>query len=184
MPTSIIAHRYAQAFIKMAQAKGIIDEVAADLNSLTLIYNTNKKLVEFLTYPERSPMEKSRVLENIIKGKVEPLTLRFLELLINKNRIEYLPEITENYGVLKDSLIGVVRAKVRTTFPLNEITQSKLREKLSILTGKTVILNIEIDRLLLGGLAVQIGDTVFDGSVKQQLNSLHEHLLSLVRLGI
>lgn len=183
MQTSIIAHRYAQAFFRMSQTKKVVDRVAEDLKTLTLLYNTNKKLVEFLTYPERSPKEKYRFVETIINGKAENLTLRFMELLINKNRIGYLPEITESYQALKNSFQGIVKARVITAFPLNDRTQSTIREKLNRLTGKKVILDIEKNRSLLGGMTIQIGDTVFDGSIQQRLKSLHDHLLELIRSG-
>lgn len=179
----LIAQRYARTLIHLAQNNNLVDAVADDLNEIVQLYETNKKLAWLLRHPRLDGREKYQLLKKMIQGKVQALTLRFMELVLKKGRVEYLPEIRENYYLQRDELAGILRVRVCTSFPLSDNVRSALQKQLNRLTGKETILSIESNRSLLGGVRVQIGDTVFEGSVRGKLNDLREHLLSSICSG-
>ncbi|HYK90267.1 MAG TPA: ATP synthase F1 subunit delta, partial [Acidobacteriota bacterium] len=107
---------------------------------------------------------------------VRKVTANFLNVLLQHNRILYFEQIYQSYIRTVDERKGIVTAKVRTAAPLSEREQSTLRESLSRMTGKIVRLDMETDISLLGGLVVQIGSTVYDGSIRKQLAEMRRHL--------
>lgn len=173
----IIAKRYAQAILNLAQGKGVIERIKTELVDLTSLYTSSDKFKRILNHPVIPRNKKSSFLSTLIGQQADALTLRFLELLIKKDRIRYLPEITEAYAFLADLAQGIMRVKVKSFSPLKKEQKSALVRRLNLITDKQVILETEIDRHLLGGLLVQMGDTVIDGSVANKLEEMKEQLL-------
>jgi F-type H+-transporting ATPase subunit delta len=99
-----------------------------------------------------------------------------LKLLLDKNRIGAIEEITDYYRKLTDEISGVTRANIITARALKEDSRVKLQEVLSGLTSKTVNIDVQEDDSLIGGIIVKLGDLVLDGSVKAQLAGLKESL--------
>lgn len=183
MANLLIAQRYARTLINLAVKKNLVDTIAADLTTLVQLYDDHKRLAWFLRHPRLASRAKYQLLEKMMKGRVQDLTLRFMELVLKKGRIEHLSAIRDNYNLQRDDLMGLQRVRVRTAFPLPDNSRSALQKQLNRLTGKETILSIELDRSLLGGVSVQIGDTVFEGSVRGRLNNLRNYLLSSIRSG-
>jgi F-type H+-transporting ATPase subunit delta len=100
----------------------------------------------------------------------------FLNLLFGKGRIKFIVSINEFYQKLADELKGVVRAKLVSAEDLSPETTEKIREALSKRTNKEVILEVERDQNLIGGIVTKIGDLVLDGSIKTQLLNMRESL--------
>ncbi len=100
----------------------------------------------------------------------------FLILLFNKGRIGFLREIASYYNDMADELKGVVKASVTSATQLSDDAVSKIKESLSKKTGKTIVLNVEQDPSLIGGVVTKLGDLVLDGSVKTQLINMRETL--------
>jgi F-type H+-transporting ATPase subunit delta len=87
-----------------------------------------------------------------------------------------LGEIESCYEQLMDSVLKKARVVVKTAFALSDDIKSDLKKKLEEITGKDIEMNIEEDRSLMGGIVVKIGDTLYDGSIKAQLNNIRELL--------
>src|SRR5690606_25544612 len=120
--------------------------------------------------------QKERVIRQLFEPRLQPLTLRFLLLLIEKQRENVFPAIVQAYRELRDRLTGVVEARARTAQPLAGKEAQQLQQALERLTGQRVRLQVEEDPSLLGGLIVRVGDTVYDGSVRHQLEHLREQM--------
>ena len=101
---------------------------------------------------------------------------KFAILLFNKGRIGFLREIASYYKDLADELKGVVKASIVSATELSSDAVNKIKEALSAKTGKDIILNVEQDSSLIGGVVTKIGDLVLDGSVKTQLINMRETL--------
>ena len=100
----------------------------------------------------------------------------FLLLLFEKGRIGFLASINEFYQALADELKGVARASLTSATELGDETIEKIRAALSKRTGRDIILEVEQDPGLIGGIVTRIGDLVLDGSIKTQLLNLKESL--------
>jgi F-type H+-transporting ATPase subunit delta len=97
-------------------------------------------------------------------------------LLFDKGRIGFLPYISEFYQKLADELKGIARASLVSATELPDKTIEKIREALSKKTGKEVILEVEQDPELIGGIVTRIGDLILDGSIRTQLVTMRESL--------
>jgi F-type H+-transporting ATPase subunit delta len=100
----------------------------------------------------------------------------FLYLLFDKGRIGFLADINDFYQKLADELKGVARASLVSAVELPSETIEKIRSTLSTKTGKDIILDVEQDPALIGGIITKIGDLVLDGSIKTQLQNMRESL--------
>ncbi|MEW6027123.1 MAG: ATP synthase F1 subunit delta [Planctomycetota bacterium] len=176
MTSKTIATRYARALLTAA-LPGNADKIRQDLRTALDIYKSSSELPGILSHPLIPQSAKKEILGQILKGKADNLLVHFLETLITKRRIDILSDIVEAYNLLADESLGIVKAKLRTSFPIPEQQQLIIREKLSRLTGKQVVMDIELNPALLGGLAIKIGDRVIDGSVQTKLRDLKEKLL-------
>jgi F-type H+-transporting ATPase subunit delta len=97
-------------------------------------------------------------------------------LLFDKGRIGFLSSINEFYQKLADELRGIARATLVSATELSDETVEKIREALSMKTGKEIILDVEKEPSLIGGIVTKIGDLVWDGSIKTQLLNMRESL--------
>lgn len=100
----------------------------------------------------------------------------FLILLLEKDRIDYIPQIDLNYRKFADEISGVVRAKITSASALTEERAETLKKGLEKQTGKKVVLSIETDKSLIGGLQAEMDGKLFDGSVKTQLKRIEATL--------
>jgi F-type H+-transporting ATPase subunit delta len=100
----------------------------------------------------------------------------FLALLIDRNRLDLLEEIIGTYETLLDEKLGVVRARVTTAIELDANQREQVSARLHALTGKKVRMETFVDPSLIGGLVAQVGSTIYDGSVRQQLQTFRNSL--------
>ncbi|MEK7448226.1 MAG: ATP synthase F1 subunit delta [Planctomycetota bacterium] len=177
MQERIIAKRYARALLNIARLKGILEPVKEDLAGLNRLYQASKQFSRVLNHPLISRERKKNFLTRIVGEKIQPVTFKFIELLIKKNRFECLPEIKEAYDFLSDRDRGIMRVKVKSFYPLKNSEQELLRAKLARLSGKEIILEVHQETGIMGGLALQIGDDVIDGTAAHRLNQIKELLL-------
>ncbi|MEA1948186.1 MAG: ATP synthase F1 subunit delta, partial [Thermodesulfobacteriota bacterium] len=120
---------------------------------------------------------RKKVLQAIIdKVNISKIMASFLLLLFDKGRFGFLSDINEFYKKLADELKGVVRASLVSATELSSETVGKIRTTLSKKTGKDIILEVEQDPSLIGGIVSRIGDLVLDGSIKTQLLNMRESL--------
>ncbi len=171
-----VARRYARALFEEARARGQAQAIDADVAALHEAFAASRELVRVFESPVIPREKKKKLIEALFAGRLQPLTVRFLELLVEKEREDLLPAIVAAYRALQDEEQGIIEAHVRTAFPLDEAGARPLVEKLERLTGKKIRLQLRQDPSLIGGVVVRVGDTVYDGSVRQQLAALRERL--------
>ena len=177
MITSEIAKRYAQALFDIAAEENKYEEYYRELKQFSAVLKDNESLNEFFANPVFDRDEKKAVLEEIlVKTAMTSITSNFLKLLVSKGRIGHIEEIKDCFEELMDGVLKKVRVLVKSAFPVNDDLKSSLRRKLEELTKKDVEMIIEEDRSLIGGIVVKIGDTLYDGSIKSQLNTIRELL--------
>jgi F-type H+-transporting ATPase subunit delta len=139
--------------------------------------NSSNDLKLFLRSPIIDRSKKKKAIEALFTGRVDELTEHFLFLLIDKEREALIEMIAVEFSDLYDQMMGVARADVKAAFRLDKEDNSTVQSKLEELTSKKVRLSFSIDKSLVGGFLAQIGDTVYDGSVRRQLEILKQQLI-------
>jgi F-type H+-transporting ATPase subunit delta len=174
---SNISKRYARAFFEVANEGKQIEPYYNELNQFASVVAQNKSLKDFLANPVFEQANKKNVVENIIaKLKLSGMTVNFLKLLVDKNRIDILEDIVTCYRQLMDETLKKVRVNVKTAFALSVELRSFIGENLEKAIGKKVEMTVEEDPTLLGGVVIGVGDTLYDGSIKNQLNNMRNLL--------
>ena len=139
----------------------------------------NPLLLEGLTNPTVPYDRKSKVLNELItKSKVRPTTANFLRLVLRNQRFAELTQINTKLSEIMDERAGLVSAEVTSARPISEPVKSALEQTLQQITNRRVRLNFETDETLLGGIVTRIGSTIYDGSVRSQLERLKQELAS------
>ncbi|MEM6646351.1 MAG: ATP synthase F1 subunit delta [Bacteroidota bacterium] len=176
MSNLIVAERYARALYGEAEKTGMITAADGDVALIRDSLDASPELVRFFESPVIPREKKESVVDALFAERLQPLTLRFLKLLIEKRREDAFPAVVRAYRALRDKQEGIIEIKARSAKPLTAEEEAELKAALAKLTGQTVRLNTTIDASLIGGVVVRVGDTVYDGSVRHQLEGLREKL--------
>ena len=177
MKNLAVSRRYAKALILIGQEDGQAETYNEELAGIVGLFDTQEGFESALVNPLIKKGDRKQLLEAVIGAtKVSDIMKSFLTLLFDKGRIGFLRDIASYYKDMADELKGVVKASVTSATELTEDAVNKIKESLSKKTGKTVVLNVEQDPSLIGGVVTKIGDLVLDGSVKTQLINMRETL--------
>ncbi len=173
MTSSVVAQRYAQALYDEAEGT---PSVAADVKLLSDTLDGFAELDRCLKSPVVPRRKKSAVLQGLFAGRVQELTLHFLVMLVERGREALLRTIVARFLALTDKAQGTIEVHVRVYSELSESEQDRLQSMLGNRLDKTVRLDVATDPALMGGIVLEIGDTVYDGSVRHQLSLLRSRL--------
>jgi F-type H+-transporting ATPase subunit delta len=172
-----IARRYAKALLLIGKEDGQTETYRQELGETTTLLSREKLLAETIANPLYRTGERRQVMEAVIaKLELTKVMSSFLLLLFEKGRIGFLASINEFYQLLADELKGVARASLVSATELSSETIEKIRAALSKKTGKEIILEVEQEPSLIGGIVTRIGDLVLDGSIRTQMLNLRESL--------
>ncbi|MBS5926482.1 MAG: F0F1 ATP synthase subunit delta [Clostridium sp.] len=169
--------RYALALYEVAKEKDKVDEYINDLREICDLIENNKDFYEVVKHPQISTKNKKRTFINIFKGKIDEELLSFLLILIEKDRILYLREKLNEMEKIDLERKNILSAVVKTAVPLLESEISDLQEKLEKQYNKKIIMTTEIDKSLLGGVYVRVGNDVIDGTIKSKLEEMKDIML-------
>ena len=177
MKNMAIARRYAKALLLIAKEDGQTETYRGELQSVTEMFQQQKALEQAVNNPLYDIEDRRRVLDTVVAKLNLSATLKsFLMLLFDKRRFGFLDTINEHYQKMADELKGVARASLVAATELPAETIEKIRTTLSKKTGKDIILEVEQDPGLIGGIVTRIGDLVLDGSIRTQLLNMRETL--------
>jgi F-type H+-transporting ATPase subunit delta len=177
MKNLAIARRYAKALLLIGKEDGQAESYREELDGLTGLIAKDKALEQALTNPLYDVGGRRKVLAVIVeKLDLSKVMGSFVLLLFDKGRIGFLNDINTFYQKLADELKGVGRASLVSATELSSETIDKIRNTLSERTGKDIILEVEQDPGIIGGIVTRIGDLVLDGSIKTQLLNMRESL--------
>jgi F-type H+-transporting ATPase subunit delta len=171
-----IAKRYAVALFNAAVQQDIAEQVQEDLASVDDLMRANPDFRNYLLSPQVLTEDKKRLLVDTLADRSAGLLIKFLLLLVDKKRLEHTSQIAEAYTYLYEQLQGILEAKVVTAVPLDAELEQKTIEKLERETGKTIRLNKTVDPKIIGGMIVVLEDTVVDGSIRHQLDTMKKSL--------
>jgi F-type H+-transporting ATPase subunit delta len=174
-----IARVYATALYQAAKEEGRTEEVRRDLGQFVQAADASDGLRHLLVTEEISDAKKKEVLLELTQGGDE-LLRNLLRILVDKSRESEVAGIHRAFVALVEQAQGLVHVEVATAVPMPPPVQEALRAKIASALGKTVELTPRVDKDLLGGLRLRIGDKVADASVRHQLERLRESLISPV----
>jgi F-type H+-transporting ATPase subunit delta len=178
MSVETVARRYALALADVVAKSDETNSVQTELKSWGDLINSNSDLQNALRNPSISHANKEKVLESLI-GKTKPTrtTANFLRVLLQNNRLTEINEINERFASVLEERSGVVSAQITSARDLSEQEKTELQANLQKLTGKTINLNFATDAQIIGGVVTRIGSTIYDGSVKTQLENLKQQMI-------
>lgn len=169
-----VLRRYANALYEEAERQDCLDAVDDDVALLRQTLAETREFAQFVESPVIPQDKKRDVFRALLQERVHPLTLQFMELLVEKDRETLLADLLDTYRTLRDEARNVVEVQARVPAPLDEAERTKLIERLEAMTGKNVRLEVDHKPTLIGGLVIRIGDQVYDGSVRQKLDNLRD----------
>ena len=155
-----------------AEELHILKNVSDDLTVIQRITKESHEFQLFLKSPVIKKEKKLEVFKATFGPSVQPLTLQFLSLLIEKEREDALPSVIDAFFRLQDEMLGIIHVSVTTAAELSQSQTAQLKQRFEVYSKKKVFIDVSLDKQLIGGFIARMGDTVFDGSVKQQLKLL------------
>jgi F-type H+-transporting ATPase subunit delta len=172
------ARRYAKALFSIASEEGGVPAVREELARLARLLAGSAELRAVLLQPLHPAAQRRAVLgavaERIGAG---PLLRRFLSFLVDQRRLVDFEAIRDEYERLADAAAGLTKARVRSAAPLSDAQRERLQRVLEQKSGARVQLEVEVDPTLVAGAVAQVGDLVFDGTLRTQLQRLRTSLV-------
>jgi F-type H+-transporting ATPase subunit delta len=178
MLISTIARRYAEALYEAAKDVGLTKEIGDQLEQLLRVPKTDRELDLAFRSPALTAHRRRQLLEECFQGELHPFVLNLCQLLWTKGRENSLPSVVTAYRQQLRRDAGLLTAEVISAANLTEEQLAPLRQALEKRFGQPVVIEMKVDRSLLGGVRVRVGNTVLDGSVRGHLQAMRERMLS------
>lgn len=177
MSVQTVARRYALALVDVVLPRGEARDIQSELTEWETMLQANPNLREVFANPTVALEKKRAVLNRLIEiGRPRATTANFLKVLLQNQRLTELGEINRKFAQVLDERAGMMAATVTTARTVPEDARQRLHDKLMTITGKKVRIDFATDPELIGGLVTRIGSTVYDGSVKNQLQQIKERM--------
>lgn len=178
MSVETVARRYATALADVVTKTGETDGVKNELSMWQQLIAGNAELQNAFANPSIAAAKKEGVLEGLIgKSKPSRTTSNFLRVLLRNGRLTDLSIINQRFETVLEERSGSLTGQVTSAHELGDAEKDELTKNLVKLTGKSVKLSFEIDKKIIGGVVTRIGSTVYDSSVRTQLENLREELI-------
>ena len=174
-----LAERYAGALVDVALENKQADQVKQELAEFAAMVRESPELHAFLSNPSIARASKHAAVEQLVARMGASRTLRnYLFVIVDQRRAGMLVEIEQAFSALLDARQGITQATVTSAADLTADERAELDAALAKLTGKKVQAQFNIDPALIGGAVVKIGSTIYDGSVRAQLDRLRARMIS------
>lgn len=176
-----IAEPYAEALLSLAEEQNLLERISDDVKLISATLASVDEWRRFLAVPLVKDEVKKTTLRQVFGENINPLTLNFLLLLVDRGRIVFLGAICRSFEKLMRAKYQIALAEVTSAVPLSESQQEQLRQKVQAMTqASRVELSLAVNPDLIGGVVFKVGSQVVDGSVRGQLRRLSNRLLASV----
>jgi F-type H+-transporting ATPase subunit delta len=175
-----IARNYAEALFAAAEAQGggKVEQFAELIDAVAGAVAADDRIAMVLESPRVAKGVKARILERALQDEAPPEFVRFLQAVVRRGRQGLLGEIAQEYQALLDVKLNRVHAGVTLTAEPDVRTEQQIVERLTQVLGREVRAHVRIDRNILGGVVVRVGDRILDGSVRRRLTTLKRRMLT------
>jgi F-type H+-transporting ATPase subunit delta len=177
MVTGSVARRYAKALFGLAVESGRVQQWSDALEAVGQVLASTPELVDALGNPAYGREQRRSLVELLATTlNLDPEPTNLILLLGDRNRLDELASVVQAFTALADANLGRVRARVTSAAPLDAAALEAIAARLSRSTQGQVILERAVDPALMGGVVAQVGNLVYDGSVRTQLEDLRNTL--------
>ncbi len=177
MNMQALTSHYSQALFKLSPSKEMLKKYLSDLEEVFALFKASPQLQEVLLAPSIDNEKKKKVLQDLLTSKIDPVILSFLLLLIDKERFEFLPEISNEFRQLAEKELDILVVHLITAVPADAKVKEKLQSKLENTYRKKVEFKEKVDPTILGGMIVIMNNQMIDYSIRSRLNQLNQSLL-------
>jgi F-type H+-transporting ATPase subunit delta len=174
-----VAQKYARALFMAAKGRNLIDKAYEQFEVLRQVMQKDRSLLDFLIAPHITDERKLELVNNVFGSRLERLFFEFLLVLMDKHRVQHLPDIIDAFELLVEAENGILRATVVTAITVTADEERNVTARLEARTGKKIKLEKKIDPAILGGMIVIIDDEIIDGSVRHGLKQMQEQLIKV-----
>lgn len=176
----LVSKTYSEALFEVALEENKIDLFLDEISFVIDTFKMYEDFYELFKTPLVKVEEKKKVIEEVFGDKLSQEMNNFLKIIIDKRRGHFIEQIKWEYEKIVNEHKGIIEATAITAISLNDKDKTILQNKLSSLTGKTVKLSNEIDKNVVGGILIKIGDKVIDGTIKSRLEEMKESLSQII----
>ena len=168
-----VASRYVKSLLGLAVEQGVLEEVHADMLSFALICKESRAFSMMLQSPVIRHEKKRDILEKIFTGKVNKLTLAIMDILTRKNREPLLLPIAKEFHNAYNEYKGISKAFITTTIPMDKELRIEIEKIVKKLSDKKLVeIDEKVDKDLIGGFILNVGDRQIDASIRGKLEML------------
>ena len=172
------ARRYAEAAFQIGRGDKKLDAWERDLARIGELLQ-DAELRRIVEHPVVPFSEKEQLLRRVAGDGITPEVVELVLLMVRRGRPRAIQAMIGHFGELLRRERGIVLAEIRTALPLDEAQRGSVEERLAQLTGEMVEMNEVVDESLIGGIAVRIGDRLYDASVRNRLERLRARLTAV-----
>jgi len=171
-----LSRRYSKAVFQLAREAGEEEQIGREIEQFYTAYKSSD-LQKVLTNPAFAVDTRKNILQQVTHGQqLSSLTVKFLSLLLERDRLVQLPGIVSRYRRLLNEAKGRVEARVVSAGALEAARVDQLCEKLRAISGKEIVLQQDTDPELLGGMLIELEGKVYDGSIRTQLEKMRQRI--------
>lgn len=170
--------RYALALYQIGEKNGKVEEYITDLEEIVELIKTNQELSKVIHHPQITTSRKKKIFTEIFQNKVDENLLNFLLILIQKDRIEYLEEKLNEIKKIHLEKQNIIKVISKTVIPFTENERTALIGKLETKYKKKVLLEEQIDKSIIGGVYIRVGDEVIDGTIKAKFDEIKKRVIN------
>lgn len=173
----MLNRRYAKALLEAAEKAAAVEKIGGQFEDFIGLLGSSPDMQKIIGSPTISPLSRKKVLERITeKSGYHKIFNNFLIILNEKGRIKNLPGIHKAFLELINESKGIVTARLSYAGKMNDSELKKIKSALEKISGKEIVLDVEIDPQLIGGIKVEMAGTVYDGSLKNRIKMLRDQL--------
>lgn len=176
----LVSKTYSEALFEVALEENKVELFLEELEFIVDTFKTYPDFYELFKSPRIKVDEKKKIIEEVFSDKLSSEMNNFLKIVLDKRRGYYIEHIKSEYENLYNDHKGIIKAVATTAVALSEEEQNSLKERLEEITGKNIKLTNKVDKSLIGGVLVKLGDKVIDGTVKARLDDLKEDLAKII----
>lgn len=168
-----LATRYAKSLIDIAKEQNALDSVLQDMQSIHQVCKSSKDFTLMLQSPLVKGDRKAAIINSVFEKKnLQPVSKSFIDLLVNKSRETFLPEIAAEFINQYKEIKNINTVYLTTAIPLDEATQKSIADKIALSVNGQVDLHIKVDSEIIGGFILEVKDKAFDASIRRDLNDI------------
>lgn len=174
--SEIVANRYARALFEVAEERDAIDTIESQLHIVAESLYEHEDLRRVLMHPQISGENKKELVNKLFEHQAGVEVLNLLRLLIDRKREAILDEVLVAFTHMANEKRGILDVIVTTAVALEEQEEQELAQRLGKALGKKLSIHVKVDKAIIGGILLRIGDRLFDGSIAGKLAGFKQEI--------